>query len=163
MSEFQDWLDKKEARRSRKRAGLTRSRMISHSTIKKKPRKPKPGFSEEVRQAAHDRNGNQCENPLCGKRLPGLGGEHHCLPRSQYKKPDRNEVWNCAAICQDCHFHITFPKEVESKRLGRYFEHVAVARRSLQGEELTEKLLELEKSLKNQSLDLIRPFWPFTK
>lgn len=163
MTEFEDWIAKKEARRGRRNAPKITRRDKPQPRARKKPRKRKAGFSEEIRTQAHDRAGGLCENPLCGRPLPGLGGEHHCLPRSQYKKRDRNDLWNCGAICQECHHRVTFPRTDEDKRLRRYFELVAQARRDLQLETLVATLARLEAELRNNTLDLIRQFQPFTK
>ena len=174
LKEFEDWLAKKNGRKSKKSAAKSPAKgRIRKSTPKTedKPKskrkrirsKPKPGFSEETRTAAHNRSGGLCENPLCGRNLPGLGGEHHCLPRSQYRKADRNDLWNCAAICEDCHRRVTSPKTPEDKRLRRYFERLAVFRRDYTGDEFEFQRSALTTALERNTLDLIRSFEPFTQ
>jgi len=163
MTEFEDWIKKKEARRSRIKGPKLKRKVISHAKPKRIRSKRKTGFSEETRQQAHDRSSGHCQNPLCGKRLPGLGGEHHCLPRSQYKKADRNDLWNCAAICQECHHRVTVLKTEEDKRLRRYFERLAIARRDLPEAELLATSQQLERSLRDNTLELNRQFQLFTK
>lgn len=170
-TEFELWLEKKNARRSKKAAPKAVKGRIRKSEPKKdettKPKrkrirsKPKQGFSEETRTAAHARSGGVCENPLCGRQLPGLGGEHHCLPRSQYHKSDRNDLWNCAAICEDCHRRVTTPKTPEDKRLRRYFERLAVFRRDYTGDEFEFQRRSLNRALEANTLDLVRSFEPF--
>ena len=154
MTEFSDWLEQKEARRARKRARKEGIREYTQVKRKKITKRRKAGFSEETRTEAHRRAGGHCENPLCRRKLPGLGGEHHCLPRSQYHKADRNGLWNCAAICSNCHERITSPKTDSDKRLRRYFERLAVARRDLVGSIYYQELDLLTKQLIDGSLDL---------
>lgn len=173
LKEFEDWLAKKNARKSKKTAARAPKSRVREPVKEKaeKPKrkrkrirsKPKPGFSEETRTAAHKRSEGLCENPLCRRQLSGLGGEHHCLPRSQYHKSDRNDLWNCAAICEDCHRRVTTPKTPEDKRLRRYFERLAVFRRDYTGDEFEFQRSALTDALVRNTLDLIRSFEPFTQ
>lgn len=163
MSEFEDWLEKKNARRSRKNESKGLRRGITRKTHSKPTRRRKPGFTLEIREQANERAEGQCENPLCARNLPMVGGEHHCLPRSYYHGADRNDLWNCAHICPECHARITTPTTGEDVRLRRYFERLAWNRRTLVDPRLTEQNNLLEAALRNNSLDLIRSFQLFTK
>ena len=178
LKEFEAWLDKKNKRKGGKseskssakkpvRSSLQRSKTKSSKDTTKKPKRPrkkrKPGFSEEIRKAAHARAGNTCENPLCGRPVVDLGGEHHCIPRSQYHKSDRNDLWNCACICQECHQRVTTPRTDEDKRLRRYFERRAWSFKIYTADHLKRELQALDKALKDNTLELIRSFQPFTQ
>ena len=162
MSEFEDWLQQKEARRSRKRDAKNGIR--DNTRLKRKPirSRPKTGFSVEVREQAAERADGRCENPLCRTYLPDIGGEHHCIPRSQYKGDDRNELWNCAHICSDCHYRVTVLKSDEDKRLRRYFERVAISRRMQNNGQEGESISSLDSKLRNQTLELERKNFQFT-
>lgn len=162
-TEFEKWIREKEARRSGKRAPKGARREITKPKRKRFTSKRKPGFSEETRTLARDRAGGLCENPLCQTHLPDLGGEHHCLPRSQYSGDDRNDLWNCAHICQDCHARITAPKTKPDKQLRRYFEMVALARREGNNSRTRRKLRVLDEKLAKGTIDTLRRFQPFTK
>ena len=170
LKEFEEWIAKKNGRKSSKKSPAKRAartslrRPISESSkdTAKKPKRikkrRKPGFTQEVREAAHTRANNQCENPLCGRQVNELGGEHHCLPRSQYHKVDRNDLWNCACICTECHQRVTSPKSDEDKRLRRYFERCAYARKNLDEDQLGHELQALTKALVENTLDTVRSF-----
>lgn len=173
LKEFEDWLAKKNGRKAKKTAARAPKSRVRQPDEKKaettKPKrkrirsKRKPGFSEETRTAAHERSGSTCENPLCGKNLRGLGGEHHALPRSYYHKADRNDLWNCTTPCEDCHRRVTSPKTEEDKRLRRYFERLAVFRRDYTGTGYEFQKSALDTALVRNTLDLIRSFEPFTQ
>ncbi len=159
MSTFEDWISKKEERRSRKNDRKQGIRVYTKPRGKRIRSKARTGFSEDVRAQARDRAGNICENPLCGNGLAGVqGGEHHCLPRSQYKKADRNDLWNCAAICERCHAEITSPRTDDDKRLRRYFERLAVIRRELSGDQLEREERDLDNRLRAGEIELFKSF-----
>ena len=171
---FEDWIAKKNARRTkksqpkqlqRKTPRVAKAKEISKDPVGTKVRsrkRPKKGFSKDVREAAHIRCENHCENPLCGRNVYELGGEHHCLPKSQYRGNDRNDLWNCSVPCTECHDRITSPRSVEDKRLRRYFERVAFSRKTYTGDILRRELDALEAALKSNELDLVRTFAPIT-
>jgi len=168
LTEFEKWIEKKNSRRSKThKKPAKESKNDKAKTIKPKRKrirsKPKEGFSEEIRRAAHDRAGDLCENPLCRKSNPDLGGEHHCLPRSQYKKKDRNDLWNCSTPCDDCHARVTSPKTADDKRLRRYFERLAIARRDLSGDDSFLAIEDLKRQLRDKSLSTLRNYQEFTK
>lgn len=170
LEEFEKWLEKKNGKTSKSkspaqraaRKPLQRSATKSDKNTTQKPKRLKKrrraGFSEEVRTAAHVRAGDLCENPLCGRQVSEIGGEHHCIPRSQYRKSDRNDLWNCACICEGCHTRVTSPRSEEDKRLRRYFERCANARKILSGDSLGLELQALEKALRENTLDTVRSF-----
>lgn len=169
---FEDWIAKKNARRTKKLQpkGNFRKKTPVETKAPDSPNPPKrkrirskrarAGFSKEVRQEAHDRANNTCENPLCNRSLHELGGEHHCIPKSQYHGSDRNGAWNCAVICTECHDRVTSPRTDADKRLRRYFERVAYSRQNYVDDTLRRELDSLELALKNNSLDCIRTFEP---
>lgn len=171
-TEFEDWIAKKNARRNKKSQpkGNFRKKAPVETTEKNSPNpvrrkrpsraRAKAGFGKEVREASHDRAGHTCENPLCTRSIHQLGGEHHCLPKSQYRGSDRNDIWNCAVLCTECHDRITSPRTDEDKRLRRYFERVAYSRKTYSDGILQSELNSLELALKNNTLDLIRTFSP---
>lgn len=178
LKEFEEWLDKKNKRKGSKgesksaarkpaRKPIQRSKAKSDKNTTKKPKRirksRKSGFSQEIREAAHARAGNTCENPLCGRPVVDLGGEHHCIPRSQYHKSDRNDLWNCACICQECHQRVTTPRTDEDKRLRRYFERRAWSFKVYTADQLERELSALDQALKDNTLELIRSFQPFTQ
>lgn len=154
MTEFEDWLANKNARRSRKNEPKSSTRGFTHKTRRSPRKRRKTGFSTEVREAAAERADYRCENPLCKRDLPDLGGEHHCIPRSQYAGADRNDLWNCAHICYSCHDRITAPRTRESIRLRRYFERIAYVRRTYSESRARRESLLLEKELRDQTLSL---------
>ena len=170
LKEFQEWLDKKNGRSKKsktpaKRAARSRKKAETSATGKNTTKEPrrrvrrrKPGFSQEIREAAHSRAGDRCENPLCGRNVIELGGEHHCIPRSQYHKSDRNDLWNCAVICEECHKRVTSPRTPEDKRLRRYFERCAYARKNYDEDTLGRELHALEQALRDNTLDMVRSF-----
>ena len=174
MTPFEEWIAKKNARRAKKSQPKKLQRKSPRVAKKKEDRpdsskhkrpnriRTKKGFSKEVREAAHIRCENRCENPLCGRNVYELGGEHHCLPRSQYRGSDRNDLWNCSVPCTKCHDRITSPKSDEDKRLRRYFERVAFSRKTYTGDILRRELDALEAALKSNELDLVRTFEPIT-
>lgn len=129
MTEFEDWLKKKEARRSRIKGVRFKSRNTTRVKRKKLKQPIKKSFSTEVREAAYSRANSQCENPACGKYLPGIGGEHHGLAKSKYRKSDRNGLWNCVIVCFTCHDRVTNPRNSEDLALRVYFEKLAISRR----------------------------------
>lgn len=171
---FEDWIAKKNARRTKK----SQPKQLQRKTprvAKKKEASPDPvrrkrasrnrtrkGFSKEVREAAHNRCENRCENPLCGRNIHELGGEHHGIPKSQYRGSDRNDLWNCTVPCTECHDRVTSPRSDEDKRLRRYFERIAFARKTYTGDVLRGELEALTEALKNNELDLVRTFEPIT-
>lgn len=162
MTEFEDWIASKERRRSRKNGFKRKSRVTPQKAPKKSRRRAPGGFDAEIRAQAIERAKSRCENPICQRFLPDPGGEHHCLPRSFYRKSDRNNLWNCAHICPDCHYRITFPKSDSDIRLRRYFERIAIARRTYSDNRLERELGLLEEALRSNTLDLIRHFQSFT-
>lgn len=171
-TEFEDWIAKKNARRTkksqpkklqRKKTPVAKPEETSKNPVGTKVRsrkRPKKGFSKEVREAAHIRCENHCENPICGRNVYELGGEHHCIPKSQYHLNDRNDLWNCSVPCTECHDRITSPRNPEDKRLRRYFERVAFSRKTYTGDVLRRELEALEQLLKSNELELIRTFSP---
>ena len=170
LEEFEKWIAKKNGRKNGSkspatkaaRKSLRRSAIKSNKNTDGKPKRPRKkrrqGFTEEIRIAAHARAGNLCENPLCGRAVNDLGGEHHCIPRSQYHKSDRNDLWNCACICEECHKRVTSPRLDEDKRLRRYFERCANARKILSEDQLGLELQSLTKALLENTLDTVRSF-----
>lgn len=158
MDNFEDWIKKKERRRSRIRDSKNGKQGITRKVSNKRKRRSKDGFKTEVREAAYQRSGGKCENPLCGRILHSLGGEHHCLPRSFYKREDRNDLWNCAKICNECHVRVTSPTSREDVRLRRYFERIAWARRTYSESRARSECKILQEKLINGTLELIRVF-----
>lgn len=163
MEDFEAWINKKNERR---RSRLARKNNEGGKTIKKARKrirsKPKVGFSEEIRQQSYNRAEGKCENPLCEQPIRGLGGEHHCLPRSQYHKADRNDLWNCATICGQCHSRITSPVSEEDIRLRRYFERLAIIRRDCNESEILRQTKILERRLRTKVLSLLQNRQSFT-
>ena len=138
-----------ESWQAKKTDGPRKRKRIKH--------KKKEGFSLETREAAHQRSKGQCETPDCGRPVE-IGGEHHCLPRSQYSKKDRNGLWNCANICQICHEEITFPKTPRAIQKRRFFELLALLRRD-GGKD--EDFTNLIKDYLNNSISVIQQKYRF--
>jgi hypothetical protein len=84
--------------------------MISHATI------------EEVRE----RSKGYCENSECRKALIGKYDNHHINWRSAYRKSDRDEAWNIAALCVECHYSI---HSQGNTRLDKVLKGIASVRR----------------------------------
>lgn len=76
-----------------------------------------------------ERNHGSCE--CCG--LISENSPHHCFYKSQYFGKDKNESWNGANVCEDCHRIIHHPSSdrdiekkykldfrLKSQALGRY-------------------------------------------
>jgi hypothetical protein len=162
MSEFEEWIKNKEARRRARNDQNSKRRGITHLRSKKIKRSRAAGFSTETRERAYQRSKGYCENPMCKRRVQSIGGEHHCLPRSYYRKADRNDLWNCAKICNICHDRITSPTTRQDVRLRRYFERIAWSRRTYSESRHERESKILEENLKNDTLDLFRSFQSFT-
>lgn len=60
-------------------------------------------ISNETIKEVKERSAGRCENFDCRTSLQ-LGYEnHHIYWRSQYRRSDRDERWNIAALCRNCH------------------------------------------------------------
>ena len=57
-------------------------------------------MKETTIQQLYKRSGRICENPQCSNKALEV---HHIYFKSQYRMSDRNELWNIAYLCTDCH------------------------------------------------------------
>jgi hypothetical protein len=107
--------------------------MISHETIK------------EVR----NRSRGRCENPLCKNTNKHKYFEHHHIYwKSQYEKQDRDEAWNLAYICRECHFEI---HNGTDRRIDTYLKRSADIRKpkNLRVHEVSKDILRARIARKN--------------
>ncbi len=51
-------------------------------------------------QALAKRSRGKCENPECNNQGQEI---HHIYSKQQYNRADRDELWNLALLCIDCH------------------------------------------------------------
>lgn len=63
-------------------------------------------ITSAVRKEVELRSRGHCENPECFIALMGNFETHHIYWRSQYRKSDRDDVWNLANLCVACHYSI---------------------------------------------------------
>ena len=63
-------------------------------------------ISNETIKEVKERSQGRCENFECRRSLQLGYDNHHIFWRSRYRKSDRDDSWNIAALCKQCHYSI---------------------------------------------------------
>lgn len=63
-------------------------------------------ISNETVKEVRERSMGRCENFECRRPLQMGYDNHHIFWRSRYRKSDRDDSWNIAALCKQCHYSI---------------------------------------------------------
>lgn len=69
-------------------------------------------ITNETIQEVATRSMGRCENFECRVSLQMGYENHHIFWRSQYRRSDRDDSWNIAALCRDCHRSIHYSGNV---------------------------------------------------
>jgi len=60
---------------------------------------PKGKVTTEQQREIYERDGGSCV--ICDNS--GILDVHHCYKKSEYFEQDRDDNWNLALLCRDCH------------------------------------------------------------
>lgn len=108
-------------------------------------------ISNETVKHIKERSRGICENPLCATSRDSkhvIFECHHIYWRSQYRKQDRDDLWNLAYICKQCHFEI---HNGTDRRIDSYFKRCADKRKPTneRSSEISRDIVNARKTRKN--------------